>query len=57
MGPYCLEECLQTMFTLETSLSPCKLSPEWHYLIFGTVPGGEGVKAVKEAAISLHDKV
>ena len=28
--------------------------PEWHYC--WTVPGGEGVDAVKEAAISLHDK-
>ncbi len=27
---------------------------EWHY--YCTVPGGEGVDAVKETAISLHDK-
>ena len=30
------------------------MARSWHY--YCTVPGGEGVDAVKESAISLHDK-
>ena len=37
MGPYCLEECLQTTFTLETTVSQSKLVPMDAYALLSMV--------------------